>query len=108
MLVLSRHRNEGIIINKNIKITVVDIESDKIRLGITAPVEIPVHRKEVYERIKKSDFMFCLQSGKYEDAYNELLKEGYKPASNELSELKEGLRKMGKLDKSIEDKLNIY
>ena len=49
MLVLSRQRDETIMIGDNIEITVVDIRGDKVRLGITAPKEIPVHRKEVWE-----------------------------------------------------------
>ena len=51
MLVLSRKRNESIIINNNITVTVVEIRGDKVRLGIVAPKEIPVHREEVYELI---------------------------------------------------------
>ncbi len=51
MLVLSRQRDESIIIGDNIVITVVDIRGDKVRLGVQAPSEIPVHRKEVYEAI---------------------------------------------------------
>ena len=51
MLVLSRQRDESIFIGDNIKITVVDIRGDKVRLGIEAPTEIPVHRQEVYEAI---------------------------------------------------------
>ncbi|WP_437194353.1 carbon storage regulator CsrA [Planctomicrobium sp. SH527] len=51
MLVLSRHRDESIMIGDNIVITVVDIRGDKVRLGIQAPAEIPVHRQEVYEAI---------------------------------------------------------
>lgn len=54
MLVLSRHKNESIMIGDNIIITVVDIRGDKVRLGIEAPQEISVHRKEVYEAIKRS------------------------------------------------------
>lgn len=53
MLVLSRHRNESIVINDNIEITVVDIRADKVRLGITAPKEVIVNRKEVHEAIQK-------------------------------------------------------
>lgn len=49
MLVLSRQRDESIIIGDNIVITVVDIRGDKVRLGISAPVNIPVDRQEVYE-----------------------------------------------------------
>jgi len=53
MLVLSRKRGESIVINNTITITVVEIRGDKIRLGITAPPEILVHRKEVHEAIKR-------------------------------------------------------
>lgn len=55
MLVLSRQRDESIIIGDNIKITVVDIRGDKVRLGIEAPTEIPVHRQEVYEAIQREN-----------------------------------------------------
>ena len=53
MLVLSRQRDESIIIGENIVIAVVDIRGDKVRLGIQAPTEIPVHRQEVYEAIQR-------------------------------------------------------
>jgi len=52
MLVLSRQRDETIIIGDAIEITVVDIRGDKVRLGINAPRQIHVHRKEVYEAIR--------------------------------------------------------
>lgn len=55
MLVLSRQRDETIMIGDNIEVTVVDIRGDKVRLGITAPKEIAVHRKEVYEAIKREN-----------------------------------------------------
>jgi carbon storage regulator len=55
MLVLSRQRDESIFIGDNIKITVVDIRGDKVRLGIEAPTEIPVHRQEVYEAIQREN-----------------------------------------------------
>ena len=55
MLVLSRHRDESIIIGDDIVITVVDIRGDKVRLGINAPVAIPVHRQEVYEAIQREN-----------------------------------------------------
>ena len=51
MLVLSRKKNESIIINNDIIVTVVEIRGDKVRLGIVAPKEVPVHRQEVYEAI---------------------------------------------------------
>lgn len=55
MLVLSRQRDETIMIGDDIEITVVDIRGDKVRLGITAPTSIPVHRKEVYEAIQREN-----------------------------------------------------
>lgn len=53
MLVLSRKKNESIIINDNITIVVVEVRGDKVRLGIEAPKEIPVHRREVFDAIQK-------------------------------------------------------
>ena len=55
MLVLSRQRDESIVIGDNVQITVVDIRGDKVRLGIVAPAEIPVHRKEVYDAIQREN-----------------------------------------------------
>jgi len=52
MLVLSRKRNESIVIDENIVITVVEVRGDKVRLGIEAPREVPIHRSEVYEAIR--------------------------------------------------------
>jgi len=55
MLVLSRQRDQTIMIGDLVEITVVDIRGDKVRLGITAPLSIPVHRKEVYEAIQNEN-----------------------------------------------------
>ena len=55
MLVLSRQRDQSIIIGDNIVVTIVDIRGDKVRLGIDAPNEIPVHRREVYEAIQREN-----------------------------------------------------
>jgi carbon storage regulator len=52
MLVLSRKKNECIIIDDHITVTVVEIRGDKVRLGIDAPKEVTVHRREVYEAIQ--------------------------------------------------------
>ncbi len=52
MLVLSRKKNESIVINNDIRIVVVEIRGDKVRLGVEAPREVPVHRHEVYEAIQ--------------------------------------------------------
>ena len=54
MLVLSRKRNEQIVIGENIIVTVVDVRGDKVRLGIEAPAQVPVHRQEVYEAIRRN------------------------------------------------------
>ena len=54
MLVLSRKRNEKIVIGDNITIAVVEIRGDKVRLGITAPEEVSVHRQEVYDAIQRN------------------------------------------------------
>ena len=53
MLVLSRQKDESIIIGDDVEITIVDVRGDKVRLGITAPKSIPVHRREVYEAIQR-------------------------------------------------------
>jgi len=53
MLVLSRKKEESIIINDDITITIVDIRGNKVRLGIEAPKEVPVHRREVYDAIQR-------------------------------------------------------
>jgi carbon storage regulator len=55
MLVLSRKTGESIIILENIVVTVVGIQGDKVRLGIEAPRDVAVHRREVYDAIKRSD-----------------------------------------------------
>ena len=55
MLVLSRQKDQTIMIGDTIEITIVDIRGDKVRLGITAPSHIPVHRKEVYEAIQREN-----------------------------------------------------
>lgn len=66
MLVLSRKRDEVVMIGDDIEICVVDIRGDKIRLGITAPTRVAVHRKEVYERIR-SEFAAGLRAGMHRE-----------------------------------------
>ena len=57
MLVLSRQKDESIMIGDNVEITIVDVRGSKVRLGITAPKEIPVHRREVYDAIQREKKM---------------------------------------------------
>lgn len=54
-IIVTRKRDEGIFIGEHIIVTVVDVRGDKARLGIQAPKEIPIHRQEVYEAIKKEN-----------------------------------------------------
>ena len=63
MLVLSRHKSESIVIGTNaeVTVTIIDIRGDKVRLGIEAPMEVPVHRREVFDAIRRE------QSRKKED-----------------------------------------
>lgn len=58
MLVLSRKKNESIVINDNVIVTVVDVRGDKVRLGVEAPRDVSVHRQEVLEAIMKEKLKF--------------------------------------------------
>ncbi len=55
MLLLSRKKNESIVINDDITIVVVEIRGDKVRLGVEAPKEVPVHRREVFDAIRRNE-----------------------------------------------------
>lgn len=55
MLALSRKKNEALIINNNIEITILEIKGDQVKLGISAPKSVPVYRKEVYLQIQESN-----------------------------------------------------
>jgi len=63
MLVLSRKKNESIVVNGNVTVVVIEIRGDKVRLGIEAPAEVPVHRKEVWDAIQRSE----KNSGKFQE-----------------------------------------
>jgi carbon storage regulator len=65
MLVLSRKKNESIVINDDITIVVVEIRGDKVRLGVEAPKEVPVHRREVFDAIHRNE---AAASGKENEA----------------------------------------
>jgi carbon storage regulator len=64
MLVLSRQKDESIMIGDDVEITIVDVRGDKVRLGIIAPREVPVHRREVYEAIQRENEEKKKQQGK--------------------------------------------
>lgn len=55
MLALSRKKNEALVINNNIEVTVLEIKGDQVKIGISAPKEVPVYRKEVYLQIQKEN-----------------------------------------------------
>lgn len=55
MLALSRKKDESIIINNNIEITIIEVKGDQVKIGITAPKSVPVYRKEVYDQIQESN-----------------------------------------------------
>ena len=55
MLALSRKKNEALAINNNIEITVLEIKGEQVKLGISAPKEVPVYRKEVYVQIQEAN-----------------------------------------------------
>lgn len=76
MLVLSRLRDETIMIGDDIQITVVDIRGDKVRLGISAPTRIAVHRKEVYESIKAENARAAAVAGSDPDVFTHTLSFG--------------------------------
>ena len=53
MLVLSRQKNESIMVGDNVEVVIVDVRGNRVRLGISAPKHIPVHRREIYEAIHR-------------------------------------------------------
>ena len=83
MLVLSRQRNESIIIGDDVEVTIVDVRGDKVRLGITAPRNIPVHRREVYEAIQREKREKLEKSQKDEkEAEKQLIEKVLREANN--------------------------
>jgi len=55
MLALSRKKNEALIINNNIEITILEVKGDQVKIGISAPKEVPIYRKEVYTQIQEAN-----------------------------------------------------
>ncbi|MBL4697999.1 MAG: carbon storage regulator CsrA [Phycisphaerales bacterium] len=84
MLVLSRQRDETIMIGDEIEISIVDIRGDKVRLGINAPTRIAVHRKEVYDAIKRENTQAARLGTTDLDSLAQTIKPG--PARREIRE----------------------
>jgi carbon storage regulator len=106
-LVLSRKKNEGIVINNDIMVTVVEIRADKVRLGIVAPSQVPVHRQEVQDALQNApphEFSRSVQSTKpeppFEDPWH--LPSGFELASAEANERRAGF--LGRLARTLKEK----
>ena len=73
MLVLSRKKNEALVVNGNIKFTILEIDGDKIKVGIDAPKEIPIYREELYNAIKEQERLANkLKGGLKPDSFEKL------------------------------------
>jgi carbon storage regulator len=83
MLVLSRKKNESIIINDDITIVVVEIRGDKVRLGVEAPKEVPVHHNEVYEAIRRN----MAAQGRGDESSNDRIRRRIDDLRRQISEL---------------------
>lgn len=55
MLALSRKKNEALIVNNNVEITILEIKGEQVKIGITAPKDVPIYRKEVYVQIQNAN-----------------------------------------------------
>lgn len=55
MLALSRKKNEAIIISNNVEVTILEVKGDQVKVGITAPKDVPIYRKEVYKQIQEAN-----------------------------------------------------
>ena len=72
MLALSRKKNEAVVINNNIEVTILEVKGDQVKIGIEAPKEVPIYRKEVYLQIQKANSEAVSAEGM--DALKKLLK----------------------------------
>jgi carbon storage regulator len=107
MLVLSRNKDQRIMIGDDVVLTIVDIKGDKVRLGIDAPKDIPVHRQEVYDQIKnQTTFNEYLSSGDGNSAYSMLIDRVYKADNDDLDNLSNVMGvSVGALEASLEYKI---
>lgn len=74
MLVLTRKLNESIMVGDDVKITIVDVKGDQVKLGITAPRQVAVHREEIYREIQKENQLAALQNKPNLDSLEKMLK----------------------------------
>ena len=107
MLVLSREKDQRIMIGDDVVLTIVDIRGDKVRLGIEAPKEITVHRQEIYDRIKnQTTFNEYLSNDDWNSAYSMLIDRLYKADDDDLNNLSNVMGVcVGALESSLEYKV---
>jgi len=105
MLVLKRKKNEEIVVDNNVIFTIVDIRKDYVWVGIKAPREYSVQRKE---NVHFFDFESYLKSGEYSKAYELLTETDLVPTSVSASKLLNGLNESGQLTETIRDNLEKY
>jgi carbon storage regulator len=79
MLVLARRTNESIIINDNVEIVVIEIRRDQVKIGVRAPKEVPVYRKEVYEEIQAENIQAASAGATSLDGLSDILARKKKP-----------------------------
>lgn len=90
MLVLTRHKDETIMIGDNIEVTILEVKGDKIKVGIKAPLDVPVHRKEIYLAIREANIAAAQAAAKLPPLLEKLnqmdiLPKGPKPAQKRKS-----------------------
>ena len=81
MLVLTRKKGQALMIGHDIELSVIDIQGDQVRIGITAPKNVPIHRKEIYEEIRKENLSAI--AGKNTDI--QVLNEKFKKKDDNIS-----------------------
>ena len=83
MLVLTRQKNESIMIGDDVEFTIVEIRGDKVRIGITAPLDIPVYRKEIYVTIQRENIEAAKAPKPDLKKVEEMLRDGLKKRDSE-------------------------
>ncbi|MDI3547006.1 MAG: carbon storage regulator [Halanaerobiales bacterium] len=83
MLILTRKKDESIIINDEIKIIIIEIDNNRVQLGIEAPKSVMIHREEVYQEIQKENLLAANKKSKLPSDFADLLKKRVKRVKEE-------------------------